>query len=67
MLSPVRKADTPDMILGVDHIALSCEDVVVASRQLETAGYHVKFIHQDAPNRPAKRRFLPNFQLLKFE
>lgn len=52
------------MILGVDHVALSCEDVHAASRKLGSAGYRVIFAQQDVPNSPAKRPFLQTYHPL---
>jgi hypothetical protein len=52
------------MILGVDHIALACTDVYAASNVFEKAGYTVRFIEEDAPNRPVKQPFLKTYQPL---
>lgn len=46
------------MILGADHVALSCEDVASASGVLAQAGYRARFLERDLPNPPAKRAFL---------
>lgn len=46
------------MILGIDHIALSCKDVVSGAKKLGEIGYKIKFVHEDLPNHSAKRHLL---------
>jgi len=46
------------MILGVDHIALSCEDIIHGAKLLEQIGYRVRFIEESLPNNSAKQPFL---------
>jgi len=50
------------MILGVDHVALSCGDLAAAVGRLEGAGFRTRFIERDVPNRPAKRPFLRDYR-----
>ena len=52
------------MILGVDHIALSCEDVVYGAKLLGEVGYRAKFVQEDVPNHPAKRYLLMSYDPL---
>ena len=46
------------MILGVEHIALSCENVDNSSEVLRKSGYDVTFVEKDVPNNKAKESFL---------
>lgn len=46
------------MILGVDHIALSCENVVHGAKLLGEVGYRAKFIQEGLSNHPAKQSLL---------
>lgn len=50
------------MILGIDHLALSCEDIHDAAQILASAGYRIKFVEQDVPNHPNKSRFLKAYR-----
>src|SRR5262245_38618011 len=50
------------MILGADHIAVSCWDIQDASQQLDAAGYRVRFLQEAVPNRLAKQRFLAAYE-----
>lgn len=49
------------MILGLDHIALSCEDIGQAAKDLARTDYEIRFLNHDVPNRPAKRAFLRDY------
>ena len=49
------------MILGVEHIAVSCDDIASGIRTLEAAGYRPKFIQKDVTNSPAKKGLLRTF------
>lgn len=46
------------MILGADHVALSCREVVEGARCLESFGYTTQFTELDLPNDAAKKAFL---------
>ena len=52
------------MILGVDHLSLSCEEIDSAVGLLVQAGYRVQFIERRLPNHPSKRSFLKRYQPL---
>ena len=52
------------MILGVDHIALSCEDISDSVERLGRLGYTAKFVQMDVPNAPEKRGFLTAYRPL---
>ena len=52
------------MILGVDHIALSCEDVVHGAEVLGRVGCRAKFVQEGVPNHPAKRHLLTSYDQL---
>ena len=52
------------MILGVDHIALSCEDVVHGVKLLGEVGYRAKFVQEGVSNHPAKRHLLTSYDPL---
>jgi catechol 2,3-dioxygenase-like lactoylglutathione lyase family enzyme len=49
------------VILGVDHVALSCTSIVAATSELEKTGYAVKFVEHDVPNHGSKRALLGAF------
>ena len=49
------------MILGVDHIALSCEDIVQATEFLKQYGFSIQFIDKSVPNPPAKEKLLRSY------
>jgi len=46
------------MIVGVDHIALSCDGLDDGIRAMASIGFETTFVERDAPNRDAKRSFL---------
>jgi hypothetical protein len=46
------------MILGVDHVALSCAQIETAAQQLESLGFTSRFIQRGLLNHPLKRPFL---------
>jgi hypothetical protein len=46
------------MILGVDHIALSCKNISQGAKLLAEEGFRVKFVQEDVPNHPSKRHLL---------
>lgn len=50
------------MILGVDHIALSCVDLQGSVAAIQRAGYQVKFIEADLMNHSSKKPFLSVYQ-----
>lgn len=50
------------MILGVDHIALSAEEIDGAVRELEELGFSPKFSDVAVPNHRAKQPFLRRFE-----
>lgn len=52
------------MILGVDHIALSCDNLATGCAVLEAAGWGIRFREDALPNHPAKRPFLRRYQPL---
>lgn len=52
------------MILGVDHVALSCADVTSGADVLAAAGYHIKFMQHDVPNDPSKQSILRSYDPL---
>lgn len=52
------------MILGVDHVALSCADVAAAAAGLAASGYTVRFAQEDVPNRESKAHLLTRYQPL---
>lgn len=49
------------MILGVDHLALSCADIGTASDALRAWRYRAKFIASDLPNPEEKRSLLRTY------
>lgn len=49
------------MILGVDHIAVTCRNVAAGTRALARAGFTVGFHEQGLPNAAAKHPFLGEF------
>jgi len=52
------------MILGVDHIALSVENIVDGVKLLDKFGLRAKFVQEGVPNHPAKRDFLKCYEPL---
>jgi hypothetical protein len=50
------------MIVGIDHIALSCVDIVKASEELALSGFNIKFIEKDVPNFSGKNIFLERYE-----
>lgn len=54
--------ETPSMIAGVDHLALSCADVGEGARVLEESGYRIKFVEPRLRNDPAKRAALRSYR-----
>lgn len=52
------------MILGIDHIALSCENIIHGVNLLGKMGYRAKFIQEYVPNNPAKTHFLMSYDPL---
>lgn len=46
------------MILGADHIALTCADADAAARELEEAGFGTRFVERGLPNHASKREML---------
>ncbi len=49
------------MILGVDHLALSCDDLYDASEAMKELGFEIKFIQENMPNHPSKISFLRSY------
>lgn len=49
------------MILGVDHVAFSCENIESCCSELEKKGFRTEFMQQNLPNHPAKKNFLKNY------
>jgi len=49
------------MILGVDHIALSCNDIVSCGMMMSEAGLKEKFIHDQLSNPLAKKPFMQTY------
>ena len=50
------------MILGIDHLALSCTDCAAADGTLAQANFARVFVQLHTPNSAAKRRLLNNYQ-----
>lgn len=50
------------MILGVDHLALSCLDLQAGATVLEGLGYDLKFTSAEVSNPQEKRRFLAQYR-----
>lgn len=50
------------MIVGVDHIALSCENVAQGAELLRQVGFRAKFIQERVPNPAAKRNLLRSYE-----
>lgn len=50
------------MILGVDHLALSCNELSVNLPRVREAGYEVKFIHERLANTATKKPFLSEYK-----
>jgi catechol 2,3-dioxygenase-like lactoylglutathione lyase family enzyme len=59
------------MILGIDHLALSCPDLAEGVRHLESSGYHTKFMRGNVHNHPLKspvlRRYDPQHAIAYME
>ena len=51
------------MIIGIDHLALSCSNVAAASQELARSGFSTQFIEKDLPNHSAKKAFLMHYAL----
>lgn len=49
------------MILGVEHIALSCTNLQHGAAALKEAGYDIKFMANSLPNAPAKQPLLRSY------
>jgi catechol 2,3-dioxygenase-like lactoylglutathione lyase family enzyme len=52
------------MILGVDHLALSCDDVRTTTQSLTEYGYRLGFLQTNMPNHELKRPFLGEYNSL---
>lgn len=52
------------MILGVEHIALSCESVIQGVHHLREIGYQAKFVQEAVPNHPTKKGILTTYDPL---
>ncbi|MCC2667806.1 MAG: hypothetical protein K0Q72_277 [Armatimonadetes bacterium] len=52
------------MILGVDHLALTCTDLDAASQQLAASGFPIRFSQRDIPNFAGKAPLLAEYQPL---
>jgi catechol 2,3-dioxygenase-like lactoylglutathione lyase family enzyme len=52
------------MIVGADHLSLSCADVDSAAHALVASGYRLEFLERDLPNPPAKRWLLHHYRPL---
>ncbi len=50
------------MILGVDHLALSCTALEPAIQQLTAFGFKLDFAQPDLPNHPGKKPLLKDYQ-----
>lgn len=50
------------MIMGIDHIALSCENVIQGADFLRQVGYRAKFIQEQVPNPAAKKDLLRSYE-----
>lgn len=50
------------MIVGVDHVALTCADLDGAVADLRAWGFETRFIEEDIPNPPSKRPFLGSYR-----
>jgi hypothetical protein len=50
------------MILGADHITLSCEDLTSAVATLAEMGFVARFVSRDLPNHLRKQPFMRRFQ-----
>lgn len=50
------------MILGVEHIALSCDNLVQSIDAIKTLGYVDKFVQRDLPNNPVKIGLLRTYR-----
>jgi catechol 2,3-dioxygenase-like lactoylglutathione lyase family enzyme len=52
------------MIMGVDHVALTCTDLDTAAQQLSESGFRVRFSQRDIPNFAGKAPLLARYQPL---
>lgn len=50
------------MIVGVDHIALSCARLDDGIGHMSRLGFELTFLERDAPNHPVKRAYLGTFR-----
>jgi hypothetical protein len=50
------------MILGVDHVALSCDDIFSKASLFEEAGCRIKFVEERLYNPPEKRPFMTLYE-----
>lgn len=50
------------MIMGVDHIALSCLEIETACKNLEKDNFKVRFCEKNIPNKIEKKEFLNHYQ-----
>ena len=50
------------MIIGIDHISLSCNDIYSAQPEIRNLGYKLKFQEINVYNNPAKIPFLQDFE-----
>ena len=50
------------MILGIDHVALSCSNMEDDLRSVQRSGLEVIFVHRDLPNSITKKPFLSSYQ-----
>jgi catechol 2,3-dioxygenase-like lactoylglutathione lyase family enzyme len=50
------------MILGVDHIALSCDDIHRGADALRNFGYTISFMESNLPNNTAKQAILRDYE-----
>ena len=53
------------MIMGVDHIALSCKNIEEAYKYLIAIGYRLKFTFHNLSNHPAKIKDLKQYHPLQ--
>jgi hypothetical protein len=50
------------MILVVDHIGLSCDDISYGARLLTESGFITRFVQKCVPNHPLKKPFLTSYE-----
>jgi hypothetical protein len=50
------------MILGIDHIALSCDDIHRGADELRNFGYTVSFVESSLPNNRVKEAILKDYE-----